>query len=170
VNLLSDDDFDQLFHTFEHTAFRLEVRDRYSVPYEVESLREFLAGEPDERIWKRPWLEMIRKVTSEGKRVERVRVVSLPLTDYSRYGLWSCQTNNKAGEDIRYLTRDQAEGLPNYDYWLFDSRKLVHMHFDDEDHYLGAEVIEAPAVIVEHNYWRDMAWHRSVRREEFAAE
>ncbi len=86
------------------------MRDRYNAPYEAESLQKFLAGERDERIWTRPWLDMIRKVTSEGKRFERVRVVSLPLGDYSRFGLWSCQSNIEAGEDIRYLARDQAEG------------------------------------------------------------
>jgi hypothetical protein len=31
------------------------------------------------------------------------------------------------------------EGLPDHDYWLFDSRKLVRMHFDDEDRFLGGE-------------------------------
>ena len=36
------------------------------------------------------------------------------------------------------------------------------MHFDDEDRFLGGELIEDPAVIVEHNYWRDAAWHRAV--------
>lgn len=76
------------------------------------------------------------------------------------------------GEDIRYLERDRAdaEGLPNHDYWLFDSRKLVWMHFDDTDRFLGGEVIENPTVIVKHNYWRDAAWHRAVRRDDFATE
>ncbi|MGH9929068.1 MAG: DUF6879 family protein, partial [Pyrinomonadaceae bacterium] len=41
--------------------------------------------------------------------------------------------------------------LPNHDYWLFDSKKLVRMHFDDANGFLGGEVIEDPAVIVLHN-------------------
>jgi hypothetical protein len=54
-----------------------------------------------------------------------------------------------AGEDIRYLARDQAEAaeLPNHEYWLFDSRKLVRMHFDDADVFRGAEIVEEPAEI-----------------------
>jgi hypothetical protein len=69
------------------------------------------------------------------------------------------QFTNGAGEDIRYVTGDEAEnaGLPNHDYWLFDSRKLVRMHFDHGDCFLGGEVIEDLAVIVAHNYWRDAA-------------
>ena len=157
---------------FEHTAFRLEVRDRYDAPYENESLRKFLAGEQDDLPWMQSWLVMLRDLTAQGRRFARVRVVGMPLTDYSRFGVWCAQFTNDAGEDIRYLTRDQAqaEGLPAHDYWLFDSRTLVQLHFDDEDRFLGGEVIEDPAVIVRHNYWRDAAWHKAVRRDDFAAE
>jgi len=113
---------------------------------------------------------MIREATAEGRRFARVRVVSTPLTDYSRFGVYCSEHTNAAGEDIRYLTRDQAEDLPDYDYWLFDSRKLVRMHFDGNNAFLGGEIIEDPAVIVQHNYWRDAAWHHAVRRDDFAAE
>jgi hypothetical protein len=156
---------------FEHTAFRLEVRDRYDASYENESLRRFLAGEQDGLRWMQSWLVMLRDLAVQGRRFARVRVVSLPLTDYSRFGVWCAQFTNGAGEDIRYLTRDQAqsEGLPAHDYWLFDSRILVRLHFDDEDRFIGGEAIEDPAVIVQHNYWRDAAWHKAVRPDDFAA-
>lgn len=65
---------------FEHTAFRLEVRDRYDAPYENESLRKFLAGEQDDLPWMQSWLVMLRDLTAQGRRFARVRVVSLPLT------------------------------------------------------------------------------------------
>ncbi len=102
----------------------------------------------------------------------RARVVSVPFTDYSRFGLWASQFTVAAGEDIRYLTRNQAQriGLPNHDYWLFDSRKLVRMHFDENDRFLGGEVIEDLAEIVQHNYWRDAAWRHAIERSDFAAE
>jgi hypothetical protein len=74
------------------------------------------------------------------------------------------------GEEIRYVTRDQARDLPDYDYWLFDSRLLIKMHFDEEENFLGGEVIKDPVVIVQHGYWRDAAWHRAVRRDDFATE
>jgi hypothetical protein len=118
------------------------------------------------------WFDMLREATAKGRRFTRVRVVTLPLTDYSRFGVWCAQFTNGAGEDIRYLPRDRAGAaeLPNHDYWLFDSRKLVRMHFDDTDAFLGGEVIEDPAEIVHHNYWRDAAWHHAIRRDDFATE
>ena len=50
-------------------------------------------------------------------------MVSLRLTDYSRFRVWCLQLRNGAGEGIRYLIRDQAqaERLPDHDCWLFDS-------------------------------------------------
>lgn len=133
-------------------------------------MRQFVAGEAVDLGWFQNWLTMIREAASQGRRFSRVRVVSMPLTDYSRFGVFCSEHTNVAGEDVRYLKRDEAADLPDYDYWLFDSRKLLRMHFDDEENFLGGEIIENPAVIVEHNYWRDAAWHRAVRRDDFATE
>jgi len=162
--------FSQLFRTFEHTAFRLETRDQYYSPNETKALAQFIAGEPVDLAWFQNWLTMIREATAEGRRFCRVRVVSVPLTDYSRFGMFCSQDTNAVGEETRYLTRDQAHDIPDYDYWLFDSRKLIRMHFDSEENFLGGEVIDDAAVIVQHNYWRDAAWHKAVRRDDFATE
>lgn len=112
----------------------------------------------------------IRKDTGAGKTYRRVRVVSVPLSDYSRFGLTFSKFNNEAGEDIRYLSREDAHNLPTFDYWLFDSRTVAKMHFGDQDNLLGFELIEDPATVVELNYWRDAAWHHAVTRDEFASQ
>ena len=145
------------------------MRDWYNAPYETESVRRFLSGEPDDLAWSNSWLQRVRDARAAGKIFARVRVVSVPLTDYSRFGVWASQFTVAAGEDIRYLTRDQAAGLPDYDFWMFDSRTVIKMHFDDQSIYLGGELIEDSAEIVRHNYWRDAAWHHAARREDFAA-
>jgi Family of unknown function (DUF6879) len=104
-------------------------------------------------------------------------VVSEPWSDYSRYALWECLENIEAGEDIRYLSRQRAEviglpaKLPGYDYWLFDSRLLIRMHFDDATNdTLRDEIVDDPATIVQHNYWRDAAWHHALPRDEYVRE
>lgn len=155
---------------FEHTAFRLETRDQYNSPREAEPFRKFVAGEPDVSFHEN-WLNMVREATAEGSLFSRVRVVSFPLTDYTRFGMWVSGFTREAGDDIRYLDRDQADAveLPKHDFWLFDSRKLVKMHFGDDDRFVGAEVIEDRSTIVEHNYWRDAARHHAINRDEFVA-
>jgi hypothetical protein len=118
------------------------------------------------------WLSMVQEAARKGRYFARVRVVDLPLSDYSRWSFVIAQHNIAAGEDIRYLARHQARevGLPNHDYWLFDSRRLLRMRFDEDDRFIGGEIVDDPAEIVEHNYWRDTAWHHAVRRDEFATE
>ena len=170
MNLLIGDEFGALFRTFEHTAFRLETRDQYNAPVEDEPLRQFVAGEQPDMAWFTNWLTSIRTATAQGRRFRRVRVVTRPLTDYSRFGHFCAGYTNEAGEDIRYLDRADAGALPDYDYWLFDSCKLVRMHFAEDGAFLGGEVVEEPAVIVRHNYWRDAAWHLATRRDAFVVE
>src|SRR5690348_6058619 len=114
----------------------------------------------------RPWLAMIRALTARGRRVERVRVVSEPPADYTRYGLWLCQSNVDAGEDIRYLDRVRGSGPPDHDNWLFDSSPLYLVRFDDEDDLLGFERVD-PATIVAHCRWRDAAWHQATPYREY---
>jgi hypothetical protein len=164
MTLLTGEDFGNLFRTFEHTAYRLEVRESY---YEKEQLGQFVAGEQVDLSYMDSWLALMASLRAEGKRIERVRVVSQPFSDYTRYGLWLCQYNIRAGEDIRYLLRDNAAGLPNHDYWLLDSCRLYIVHFTDDDELLGAELISDPATVVQHSYWRDAAWHHAVPHREF---
>lgn len=113
---------------------------------------------------------MVEEATAQGKRFARVRVVDLPLSDWNRYSHALAQHNITAGEDIRYLARAEADalGLAGYDYWLFDSRKLVRMCFDDADRFLGGELVEDRNEIIQANYWRDTAWHKATRRDDFA--
>lgn len=167
MGLLVGDDLRGLFLAFEHTAFRLEVRERYGVSYEADPFRRFLAGEEIDLGFLQGWLDLMSRLAGERKRVERVRVVSRPHSDYTRYGLWQAQYNTAAGEDIRYIDRDQADGLPDHDYWLFDSSRLYHMHFDENDDLLGAEFVDDPATVVQHCFWRDAAWHHATPYDEY---
>jgi hypothetical protein len=150
----------------------LEVRATYAPSYERKDYERFLAGEPYELPWMQDWLSMVQAATNDGRRFARVRVVDLPLSDYNRWGFALAQHNIAAGEDIRYMTRSRAQeiSLPNHDYWLFDSHTLLQMRFDEDDRFVGGEVFDDSASIVEHNYWRDAAWHHAVRRDEFATE
>jgi hypothetical protein len=115
---------------------------------------------------------MIREATAQGRSFARVRVVSVPLTDYARFAMWVAGYTRDAGDDIRYLARERADavGLPKHDFWLFDSRKLVRMNFSDDDRFVGAVTIEDPSLIVQHNFWRDVARHHAVTPEEFLEE
>jgi hypothetical protein len=116
------------------------------------------------------WLRMVREAAAVGRTFARVRVVELPMNDWTRYSYTLAAHNIQAGEDIRYLGQEQAVGLPDYDYWLFDSSRLIVMRFDDTNRFVGGELVEDPSRIVQANYWRDAAWHKAVPRDDFASE
>jgi hypothetical protein len=164
---LDSAEFARLFTSFEHTAYRLERLQQYGVSYEDKSFRAFLADAPLTADHARDeWTAMVRRTVTAGKTLQRVHVVTEPLTDYMRYELeWWYGPNVKAGEDIRILPAPLPEGgllLPDHDYWLFDSHHLWVMAYTPDGQFLHAERIDDPAQVVTHAYWRDAALHNAV--------
>ncbi|UGY91149.1 DUF6879 family protein [Streptomyces gobiensis] len=165
---IDDATFGGYFRQFEHTAWRLETRRGYASDRASEKYARFLRGEVL-GIEGSDWCTNVRTQTEKGKRFERVRLVDDPPTEGQRFLLASAASNNAAGEDIRNMRRAEADklGLPAEDFWLFDSRLALLLHFDENDGYLGAELIEDPTRIVRYCQVRDAAWHYAARREEF---
>jgi hypothetical protein len=173
LGFLDENDLGELLAGFSRSAFRFETREAYNSDIGRQSFRRFLAGEPDDFAWHLSWLEKIRQDRRMGKLWQRVRIVSVPLSDYTRYGIRVARLSADAGEDIRYLRRDVAQrlGLTPYDAWLLDHRTLVHLHFNDEDDtFRGAEMVVDEAVVARHLGWRALAWDHAEPLEEFAAE
>jgi hypothetical protein len=169
--LLNEQQVGEHLARFEHEAFRFEIRDRYDSEVGRAAFRKFLAGEADDYAWHRPWLGRIRRDIAEGKVWRRVRIVSVPLSDWARYGIDVARLNVEAGEDIRYLTRDAAARLEiePLDAWLLDDDRLLNLRFDDRnDRFVGAEFITDEAVVTVHRAWRDLAWQYAVRLGEFS--
>ncbi len=164
---LTGDDFNNLFGYFTDTAFRLEVQPVYTVAEERQSFEEFLAGEPrpvTEFAFYATWLDRIRTATAQGRRVERVRILEEPPTDYQRWEMWSGQYNLAAGEVIRYISRSRAVeiGLPVIDdWWLFDGRDLAVMRFGEHGEPMGGEVTSDPEIVARHRAWWDLAAQHS---------
>ncbi len=167
-------EYTALFDGFEHTAYRLETLQRYQQDDETEPLQRFLADEdqPHDPAKDR-WVARIAAATAAGKTMQRVHIVVEPPSDYLRYELkWSYGPNVTAGEDIRIIpvrTGGWPAGLPRHDYWLFDSRLLCRMHYDEEMRFALAELIEDPAEIVKANHWRDAALHTAIPYHEYLA-
>lgn len=175
ITSLDDPEFARPFKEFRYTAYRLEALQLYTVPYEQTAFDRFLAGEaPNELPFDPGWIDgIIAPAVAEGRRMHRVHVVELPVTDYVRFeSHWAYERNSAAGEEIRILPVSQGEWpaeLPNYDYWLFDSELLMSMRYDDEGHFVSAEFEDDPGLIVQANHWRDAAVKMSIPYQEFAA-
>ncbi|MFI9835194.1 DUF6879 family protein [Streptomyces sp. NPDC051913] len=171
-HLIGLDEFDRLFTQFEHTAWRLETRRRYACDEITDTYAQFTRGEPvDWRGKDAQWCAERRAQTALGKRFERVRVVDSPPTPGQLYLLDNARRNSAVGEDIRQLSRADAERLqlPEEDFWIFDSRLVARLNFDDTDDLVNVELITEPVEVNRYVQARDAATHYAVPYEDFAA-
>ncbi|MEU3986740.1 DUF6879 family protein [Streptomyces sp. NPDC026672] len=165
-------EFGRLFETFEHTAWRLETRGRYQSDTEDPTYEEFVRTGRFELDTEDDWSQLMRRQTSASKTVGRVRIVDDPPTVGQLFLLADAPRNAAAGEDMRYLRRQEAEArnLPADDFWIFDSRLVARLRFDEADVLLGAEVITEPAEVNRYMQVRDAAMHGAVAYDQFAAQ
>jgi hypothetical protein len=56
------------------------------------------------------------------------------------------------------------------DFWLFDSRLIALLRFDDDDQLTHVDLITEPAEVVRCCMVRDAAWHYAVPWQQFTAE
>ncbi|GAA3956592.1 hypothetical protein GCM10022384_07160 [Streptomyces marokkonensis] len=161
---ISFDEFDGMFTSLRHSAWRLETRSRYAWDEQQDTYREFL--EQDRVDWDLddPWCQERREQTALGKTFRRVRILDEPPTEGQCYLLDNARRNTAAGEEIHILTRSQADGLrlPREDFWLFDTRVVARLVFDQDDEMTGVELITNPVEVLRYAQAREAAWHHSV--------
>ncbi|XKK41809.1 hypothetical protein HFP72_17010 [Nocardiopsis sp. ARC36] len=173
ARVITDEEFSQQFKDFKHTAWKLEVRDRYNVGKEAQDIQWFLRtgdlGREANFAQTSAWHRNVTSGRAEGKTWQRVRVVSEPLSDYIRWEHAVTRFNIEAGEDIRWLPRHHpgAAELPDFDFWLFDSEWGCLLHFDDDDVPFKSESIDDPATIARYCRWRDIAWNHAIPHGEY---
>lgn len=170
MRLLQGPDFEEIFRTFEQSAFHLEVEDSYHTPDESEPFQKFLTGKPDDFAWHRPWLDLVGKATATGRRVERIRIVTVPHVDYTRWGLSVAPLNIEAGEEIRWLPRQLLDGLEVTadDFWLIDRQRVVFTVFTPDGTFSGGAETVDPVIVERCNRVRDALWSIAVPHAEYA--
>ncbi len=171
---LEDAEFNRFFAEFRFTAYRLESLQCYDVSYEKAEFDLFLGGKQrGEFPGIAQWIDgTVRPARDSGKLLHRVHVVEEPLSDYVRFECaWAYAHTVPAGEDVRLIPvppGEWPEGLPHYDYWLFDSSILITMNYKEDGLFEAAEIVDDPERIVQANFWRDMAVSQSIPFTAFA--
>ncbi|MER6065091.1 DUF6879 family protein [Streptomyces sp. NPDC001792] len=168
--MISFEEFDGMFTTLRHSAWRLETRRRYAWDEQQDTYRQFLSTGRVDWDLDDPWCRERREQAALGKRFERVRILDEPPTDGQRYLLDNARRNTAVGETIRVLTRSKADELqlPRADFWLFDARVVALLHFDDADEMTGVELITNPVEVLRYAQAREAAWHHAVPYDQFS--
>ena len=132
---------------FTRSAFRLETLQTYEVASDGSDYRRYLDGEPNwtpER--KQPWLDHLAAERAQGLFRHRVRVVTHPVSAYTRYECeWGYVPNVDAGETIRILEIDRWPADDHHigadDFWLVTdasgARWATVMHYGPDGRFHG---------------------------------
>jgi hypothetical protein len=153
LHVVGDEVFEPLFRAARRYAFHLEVQDTYGVADEVEALRRWESGEtydPEEQpaSWK-AWDDLMVETAGRGVALERLRVVTVPHSTYTRWLLSETHANVEVGEVVRWLPRhlaDPAE-VPGDDYWLFDDDTVAFTTFAETGEFMGLSITTDPGIV-----------------------
>ncbi|MFD9111645.1 DUF6879 family protein [Streptomyces bottropensis] len=165
--------FDELIGSAQRSAVHLEMRDTYAVDYERGPFADWRAGfrhDPADRAsWWRPWLDLISETVARGVVVRRARIVSEPVSEYTRFLYDGTFTNVAAGEQVRWLPRRRASdiALPGNDFWLIDDRLIRWNHFTGDGASGGGEISEDPAAVKLCVEAFEAVWARAVPHENY---
>ncbi|WNE97105.1 hypothetical protein PS467_18095 [Streptomyces luomodiensis] len=143
--LLEGEAWQAKFRDFRSEAWRLETLPAYKVPQEEEEIRAYLAGERiDPHAHSNEYTEDLKRVRREGKSKGRVHIVTRPLSTYLRYEFMYYRPHVWAGEDIRIMdVTDRENPLAGVqDFWIFDKREVVLMHYQADGTQISREVHE----------------------------
>jgi hypothetical protein len=161
---LQGEAWSRYFQDFSSSAFRLELRQVYTMPDEEEDLAAFAKGQLPPPGYHYDWLDTVADAAKAGKSFRRVRVVTRPLSFYTKWEfIWAYDWNARAGEDIRILdVTDRADiELPDHDFWLFDDATVVKLLYRPDGTQIGRELVEHPD-LASYLAWRDAAWKLAV--------
>ncbi|WP_336323798.1 DUF6879 family protein [Streptomyces lavendofoliae] len=165
--------FHELMSRCRHTAVHLEMRDSYAVDYEKGPFAEWRQGvrhDPSDRSsWWRPWLDLVEETVSRGVTVHRARIVSEPVSEYTRFLYDGTFTNIAAGEQVRWLPRRRASdiALPGNDFWLFDDRIVRWNHFTGDGASAGPEDTEDEAAVKLCATAFQAVWARAIPHDQY---
>jgi hypothetical protein len=115
---------------------------------------------------------MVGRHAAAGRPFRRVRVMDEPLTDYNRFMIWTARRNVAAGESIRFLAMADANklDLPDHDFWVFDSSRLVELRFTDDGRPLGHDLITDAEIVARHEEWINRAFAAATPYVDYLAE
>ena len=162
--------FEELLSVCVRTALKLELRDVYMT--DDPGYLAWQSGDVDGAVASYAnWTRTARAAVSRGVSVRRVRVVSMPVTQYIFFEhAITNQVNIAAGEVVRWLPRGHASSicLPGNDVWVFDDRIVQFYHFSGDGAYLGDEVTETPTVVRQCANAFLTAWEHSIDHYDFS--
>ncbi|WUD55716.1 hypothetical protein OG300_23810 [Nocardia sp. NBC_00511] len=94
--------------------------------------------------------------------MSRVRVVTVPHTEYHRWLLSITKVRVEDGEDIRYLPRHLAGDVPPDDWWLMDAERVAYNVVDVTGAPIGIAITTDPKIAAYCEEVRQRLWKLAI--------
>jgi hypothetical protein len=169
LRLVTREERDEFFTSFDHAAVHLEMRDSYGTQVEKPHLRKWERGEPDDIEWLKPWFDTVRSGTRSGKAFRRVRIISEPITEYIRWEHMDAHLFVEAGEDIRWLPRRLVSpvAFPGNDFWMFDAETVIFSVFSGNGDVIEWQLYTDTSVVQLCQSAFDSAWKLAIPHHDY---
>lgn len=121
--------------SFKRTSFRLQMLQKYDIRSERAAFEKFKADGILDVPSDDPRRERQRQLLSGGRVLQRVQVVTPPISDYLRFSFAYFRHFAEAGEDIRILdiSRVPECGLPEHDFLILDDEVVIKLRHTAAD-------------------------------------
>jgi hypothetical protein len=125
------------------SLFRFEFLQEFNVPQESDALKMWQDSKKVDKEYFQRWWNFVKEKTGKGVVMQRVRLVKLPLTDYTRWELAVHDMTAKFGDDIRVIKEADYKklGLDLKDFWVVDDTVVLDMEYNKAGEYIDSAVM-----------------------------
>lgn len=157
----------------EKNIFRLEGIPEYNVPEDLVLFEKWKQRNFEFDADSRKWLQNLKSTKERGVKIQRVRIVPLPLSDYIKYEIDFWKHSAKNGEAILFLESKDYENIIKSmafepkDFWMFDDEVLIIFHYDKTGDFVKEEQIPNKDVIKKHIELKKKLLNHAIPMNEF---
>jgi hypothetical protein len=128
------DQLQELIRDLTVHGAHFETRDAYGTETELPHMAKWRAGEPDDYAWMESYANTVRRHVAAGRSLRRAKIVSEPLSEYQRWAYAISPYLVDAGEQNGWVPRSRVSeiAIPGNDFWLFDDRLVVFLHYSGD--------------------------------------
>lgn len=159
-----NDEWTSMFHSFKHTAFRLETLQWYAEPSESSPFNHYQRGIDPGPSHMDEWCQTIKHHMQSGRSMRRVHIVDLPLSTYMKFEV-ECgyRFSGAAGEEIRLIDRSTLSSeltkLCHEDFWFFDNTTVMINDYNSGHTLYQARITSDPHAVayyaeIEKRIWK----------------
>jgi hypothetical protein len=131
--IISMEEFGRYFTDFKSSATRIETLPVYDAPDEKDDFARYLTGVQPPPDRNAEWSGNIRQCVASGKYMGRIHIIEHVLNPYLQFEIdWYYAINGAAGEDIRFIFRENVPDVVYTDTWLFDDETVLDMSYTKE--------------------------------------